>query len=87
MYTRHLVKKDGRELVLYGRQPLDGVDTAPSPREGRTRLPDPHLRWHPLRGEWVVYATYRQDRTFLPPAAYRTGLRSTVLVPAPMEAV
>ena len=26
----------------------------------------PHLRWHPLRQEWVAYAGARQDRTFLP---------------------
>lgn len=25
------------------------------------------LRWNPLAGEWVVTATHRQDRTFLPP--------------------
>ena len=29
-----------------------------------------HLRWHPLRGEWVAYAGHRQHRTFLPPAEY-----------------
>ncbi len=28
------------------------------------------LRWHPLLEEWVVTATHRQDRTFLPPADY-----------------
>jgi len=28
------------------------------------------LRWNPLSGEWVVTATHRQDRTFLPPADY-----------------
>ncbi|MBU6428748.1 MAG: galactose-1-phosphate uridylyltransferase [Cyanobacteria bacterium REEB65] len=28
------------------------------------------LRWHPLLREWVVTATHRQDRTFLPPADY-----------------
>ena len=32
--------------------------------------PNAHLRWHPLRGEWVAYATHRQNRTFLPPADY-----------------
>lgn len=25
------------------------------------------LRWHPLLGQWVITATYRQGRTFLPP--------------------
>lgn len=28
------------------------------------------LRWHPLLEEWVITATHRQDRTFLPPANY-----------------
>lgn len=28
------------------------------------------LRWHPFLEEWVITATHRQDRTFLPPADY-----------------
>lgn len=28
------------------------------------------LRWHPLRREWVITATHRQDRTFLPPPGH-----------------
>lgn len=28
------------------------------------------LRWNPAVKEWVVYATHRQDRTFLPPENY-----------------
>ena len=28
------------------------------------------LRWNPLLGEWVITATHRQDRTFLPPDDY-----------------
>ncbi|HEV2093017.1 MAG TPA: galactose-1-phosphate uridylyltransferase [Rubrobacter sp.] len=28
------------------------------------------LRWDPTLGEWVAYASHRQDRTFLPPAEY-----------------
>ncbi len=28
------------------------------------------MRWNPIMGEWVVTATHRQDRTFLPPAGY-----------------
>jgi UDPglucose--hexose-1-phosphate uridylyltransferase len=34
------------------------------------------LSWHPLRGTWVAYATYRQDRTFLPPPEYNPLLPS-----------
>lgn len=28
------------------------------------------LRWNPIAEEWVVTATHRQDRTFMPPADY-----------------
>ena len=28
------------------------------------------LRWHPILEEWVISATHRQDRTFLPPDDY-----------------
>ena len=28
------------------------------------------LRWHPFLEQWVITATHRQDRTFLPPADY-----------------
>ncbi|MEB3222496.1 MAG: galactose-1-phosphate uridylyltransferase [Candidatus Sericytochromatia bacterium] len=28
------------------------------------------LRWHPVLREWVITATHRQDRTFLPPPDY-----------------
>lgn len=28
------------------------------------------MRWHPLRGEWVAYAAFRQNRTFAPPPEY-----------------
>jgi UDPglucose--hexose-1-phosphate uridylyltransferase len=67
MNRRVLTKRDGRRLILYGRSPVpEGID-APSPTSDR-HAPNAHLRWHPLRGEWVAYATHRQMRTFLPPA-------------------
>jgi UDPglucose--hexose-1-phosphate uridylyltransferase len=69
MFKRSLVKPDGRALVLYGRRPLPPDLEAPSPSSSRAAL-DAHLRWHPLRGEWIAYASHRQGRTFLPPAAW-----------------
>lgn len=70
MYKRRLTKPDGRALFLYGRAPIpDGLD-APSPGAPDEHPPNAHLRWHPLRGEWVAYASHRQNRTFLPPAEY-----------------
>jgi UDPglucose--hexose-1-phosphate uridylyltransferase len=61
-----LTKPDGRKLFLYGREPITPGLVAPSPPGGAT-APNPHLRWHPLRAEWVAYAGHRQHRTFLPP--------------------
>ncbi len=66
MFTKRLTKPDGRSLWLYSRAPLpDGLE-APSP-SAQTVPPNSHLRWHPLRGEWIAYASHRQHRTFLPP--------------------
>lgn len=66
MHTRELVKPDGRALTLYGTVPLDEHIIATSPSVGPFH-PQTHLRWHPLRGEWVAYASHRQLRTFMPP--------------------
>lgn len=69
MFTSKLTKPDGRQLWLYSYEPLDEGMVAPSPFAQPLRA-NPHLRWHPLRGEWIAYAAYRQDRTFLPPPEY-----------------
>ena len=69
MFKRELRKADGRALVLYAREPLPEDVTAPS-SNATPVSPDAHLRWHPLRGEWVAYARHRQNRTFLPPPEY-----------------
>src|SRR5690349_19767442 len=66
-HRRVLTKPDGRELLLFSRRPIPDDIVATSP-ESRTTRANPHLRWHPLRGEWVAYAQYRQDRTFMPKA-------------------
>jgi UDPglucose--hexose-1-phosphate uridylyltransferase len=64
MHKQSLVKPDGRALHLYSRAPI--VAAAPVGGPGRAPAAS-HLRWHPLRGEWVAYASHRQHRTFLPP--------------------
>src|SRR5438128_4816452 len=69
MVKRTYSKPDGRYLILYGRAPFAEPPFVPSPSPGPF-APTAHLRWHPLRGEWVAYATHRQNRTFLPPAEY-----------------
>jgi UDPglucose--hexose-1-phosphate uridylyltransferase len=69
MYRLALTKPDGRALTLYSRTPIAPELSAPSPF-AEPLAGKPHLRWHPLRDEWVTYAAYRQDRTFLPPPEY-----------------
>lgn len=69
MYSQILVKPDGRKLTLYSRQPIAEGMIAPSPSAEPVQA-NPHLRWHPLRGEWVAYASHRQGRTFMPPPEY-----------------
>lgn len=69
MYSKELTKPDGRPLTLYSNQPIPDGLIAPSPFPDPMNA-NPHLRWHPLRGEWVTYAGFRQNRTFQPPPQY-----------------
>jgi UDPglucose--hexose-1-phosphate uridylyltransferase len=69
MHYLDLQKPDGRALTLYGHSAVRLQGSVPSPN-AEPLAANPHLRWHPLRGEWISYAAYRQDRTFLPPPEY-----------------
>jgi hypothetical protein len=55
MYSHQLLKPDGRKLTLYSRYPISSELQATSPSNEPVQA-NPHLRWHPLRGEWVAYA-------------------------------
>ena len=69
MYKKELLKPDGRKLWLYSNSEIaDGIEPTNPPHEPIHS--NPHMRWHPLRGEWVAYASHRQNRTFLPPKDY-----------------
>jgi UDPglucose--hexose-1-phosphate uridylyltransferase len=69
LYKRQLLKPDRRQMALYSRRPIDEAIKATSPQTSAQRG-KPHLRWHPLREEWVAFASHRQGRTFLPPKEY-----------------
>ena len=69
---------DGRDIIYFDEAPDSGraavPDARPLPPEPGYGAPpetgtaaDGGLRWDALRGEWVVIAAQRQDRTFLPP--------------------
>lgn len=83
MHRVELTKPDGRSLSLYSRQPIPDGLVAPSPF-AEPLSGGAHLRWHPLRGEWVTYAAHRQGRTFLPPPEYNP-LGPTLDPAAPTE--
>lgn len=69
MQKKELTKPDGRKLWLYSNSKIsDGIEATNPPHEPIQS--NPHMRWHPLRGEWVAYASHRQNRTFLPPKDY-----------------
>lgn len=67
MNKRTYIKRDGRNLFLYGLKPhtLEPLDEGENTGQAQS-----YARWHPLRQEWVVYAASRQGRTFLPPKEY-----------------
>ncbi|WP_409329771.1 galactose-1-phosphate uridylyltransferase [Trujillonella humicola] len=59
---------DGREIVYYD---VDGSPAGHDAEDTRDLPPvstHSQLRWDALLGEWVVFASHRQSRTFLPPA-------------------
>jgi UDPglucose--hexose-1-phosphate uridylyltransferase len=57
---------DGREILYFDQQPTER--TATDPRDLPPVATHSQLRWDALLGEWVVIASHRQSRTFLPPA-------------------
>ncbi len=61
------VRLDGRGLTYYA------WDRPLPPRSEAGLVSEPgrmELRWNALLGEWVIVATHRQERTFLPPDEY-----------------
>jgi UDPglucose--hexose-1-phosphate uridylyltransferase len=73
MTTGNGVKKasvnlaDGRELIYFGAS-ADAAAAYPDLRPlGRVEASS-QVRYDPLLGEWVIIASHRQDRTYLPPA-------------------
>ncbi len=67
-YYQHIQKNDGRALHLFSRKPKSyEVTEELEPVDNQN---NPFMCWHPLRSEWVIYATARQNRTLNPPKEY-----------------
>jgi UDPglucose--hexose-1-phosphate uridylyltransferase len=66
IWCRKHIKLDGRALYLYA----DSPPNLPPLVEESSELPKGgEIRYHPLRNEWNVYASHRQNRTFKPTRA------------------
>lgn len=58
---------DGRALIYFDDEP--GADrSAPDRRDLPETATHSQIRWDPVQDDWVVIASHRQGRTFLPPA-------------------
>lgn len=66
VHRRQFIKRDGRNLFLYGYQPHT---EPPLNEEDGAIAKGGELRWHPLRQEWNLYAPHRQNRIFKPSQA------------------
>ena len=66
-YKRIFIRSDKKNILLYGYK----KNTEEVNQELNYTLPSrPHIRWHPLREEWITYSADREKRTFLPPRKY-----------------
>ena len=65
--TASITLADGRELIYFGESAAWAAGfpdrRAIGPAEASSQV-----RYDPLLGEWVIIASHRQDRTYLPPA-------------------
>jgi UDPglucose--hexose-1-phosphate uridylyltransferase len=58
---------DGRELIYFGASADESAGYPDRRPIGRVEASS-QVRYDPLLGEWVIIASHRQDRTYLPPA-------------------
>ena len=58
---------DGRELIYFGASAGESAGYPDLRPLGRVEASS-QVRYDPLLGEWVIIASHRQDRTYLPPA-------------------
>jgi len=65
--TASVTLADGRELIYFG-ESADWAASYPDRRPIGPVEASSQVRYDPLLGEWVIVASHRQDRTYLPPA-------------------
>ena len=66
-YKRIFKRNDNKNLFIYSK--IEHTEKS-GPELESNLLSYPHLRWHPLRQEWITYAASRENRTAFPPKEY-----------------
>ena len=66
-FKRIYKRKDNRKIILFN----INKHTEKNVKEMEATIsPEPHMRWHPFREEWVTYSAGREKRTAFPPEEY-----------------
>ena len=67
IYKRKFKRKDKKIILLFGYNKHVEIGNK---QIKKTKSSYPHMRWHPLREEWVSYSAGRQNRTTHPSKKY-----------------
>ncbi len=62
MHRAEFEKPDGRKLWLFAREQIWTAQGPVPVPGGPAVVAQPHMRWNPFDGEWVIYAAHRQAR-------------------------
>ena len=66
-FKRRFVRNDKKEILLFG---YHIHEENPDKQLEFLESSKPHMRWHPLREEWVTYSSGRERRTFFSSEEY-----------------
>jgi len=67
VFKRKFIRNDKKELLLFNYEEHKEQNSL---ELEITNSPNPHMRWHPFRKEWVTYSAGREKRTTFPPEKY-----------------
>mgnify|MGYP001424097330 CR=1 FL=1 len=64
IFKKTFLRNNKTHLHLYS---YSSNEEKPGKQLKSLKEPSPHMRWNPLRGEWVTYSSGRKNRTSFPP--------------------
>ncbi len=67
IFKKSFIRNDKNKLFLFG---YEEHNEKPGKQLAITKSSLPHMRWHPIRKEWITYSSSRKNRTSFPPKKY-----------------